>query len=187
MKKIYLCLIGIFIIGALNTFAQKTYKGSNPLSYPYYIMGEQKITGRETSTLSNIKYKGFSSKTPAGGTVKGYRTNDEKFLYEFEKISTSPSINIDNKELQYWRQLDGGIWMSDAESGNATSNTKLDKDACFLLVLDESSSLGDDFYTVKQGTKVFIEEMYKKRGTVQPFPSVSSSLITHQTVVGSLL
>lgn len=161
MKKIYLCLIGIFIIGALNTFAQKTYKGSNPLSYPYYIMGEQKITGRETSTLSNIKYKGFSSKTPAGGTVKGHRTNDEKFLYEFEKISTSPSINIDNKELQYWRQLDGGIWMSDAESGNATSNTKLDKDACFLLVLDESSSLGDDFYTVKQGTKVFIEEMYK--------------------------
>ena len=51
--------------------------------------------------------------------------------------------------------------MSDVESGNATSDKKLDKDACILLVLDQSSSLGDDFSSVKQGTKVFIEEMYK--------------------------
>lgn len=164
MKKIYLCLIGIFIIGALNTFAQKTYKGSNPLSYPYYIMGEQKITGRETSTLSNIKYKGFDSRDSLGNiirTLKGERTIDEKIRYVFPRISTSPYIDLENKELQYWRQLDGGVWMSDAESGNGTSNTRLDKDACFLLVLDQSSSLGEDFNTVKQGANVFIEEMYK--------------------------
>ena len=157
-RKIYLALI--LFLGAFSAFAD-SYKSNNPMSYPYYIMGEQKITGRNTSTLNNIQYKGFSSQTPEGGTVNGIRTEDEKLKYEFNKISTTPHIDIENKELQYWRQLDGGVWMSDAESGNGTSNTRLDKDACFLLVLDQSSSLGQDFNTVKQGANVFIEEMYK--------------------------
>ena len=157
-RKIYLSLI--LFLGAFSAFAD-SYKSNNPMSYPYYIMGEQKITGRNTSTLNNIQYKGFSSQTPEGGTVNGKRTEDEKLKYEFNKISTTPHIDIENKELQYWRQLDGGVWMSDAESGNGTSNTRLDKDACFLLVLDQSSSLGQDFNTVKQGANVFIEEMYK--------------------------
>lgn len=157
-RKIYLSLI--LFLGAFSAFAD-SYKSNNPMSYPYYIMGEQKITGRNTSTLNNIQYKGFSSQTPEGGTVNGKRTEDEKLKYEFNKISTTPHIDIENKELQYWRQLDGGVWMSDAESGNGTSNTRLDKDACFLLVLDQSSSLGDDFNSVKQGANVFIDEMYK--------------------------
>lgn len=164
MKKFYLCLFGIFIVGALNTFAQKTYKGSNPLSYPYYIMGEQKITGRNTSTLNSIEYKGFDSRDSLGNIIRtlgGKRTIDEKIRYVFPRISTSPYIDLENKELQYWRQLDGGVWMSDVESGNGISNTKLDKDACILLVLDQSSSLGDDFNSVKQGANVFIDEMYK--------------------------
>lgn len=157
-RKIYLALI--LFLGAFSALAD-SYKSNNPMSYPYYIMGEQKITGRNTSTLNNIQYKGFSSQTPEGGTVNGIRTEDEKLKYEFNKISTTPHIEIENKELQYWRQLDGGVWMSDAESGNGTSNTRLDKDACFLLILDQSSSLGEDFNTVKQGANVFIDEMYK--------------------------
>lgn len=127
-------------------------------------MGNQKITGRNSSILNNIEYKGFSSKDSLGRivrTLEGKRTIDEKFQYKFERISTSPYINKENKKLQYWRQLDGGVWMSDAESGNGTSHTKLDKDAYFVLVLDASSSLGDDFRDVKDGAKFFIEEMYK--------------------------
>lgn len=160
-RKIYLSLI--LFLGAFSAFAD-SYKSNNPMSYPYYIMGEQKITGRNTSTLNSIEYKGFDSRDSLGNIIRtlgGKRTIDEKIRYVFPRISTSPYIDLENKELQYWRQLDGGVWMSDVESGNGISNTKLDKDACFLLVLDESSSLGDDFYTVKQGTKVFIEEMYK--------------------------
>ena len=160
-RKIYLALI--LFLGAFSAFAE-SYKSNNPMSYPYYIMGEQKITGRSTSTLNNIEYKGFDSRDSLGNIIRtlgGKRTIDEKIRYVFPRISTSPYIDLENKELQYWRQLDGGVWMSDAESGNATSNTKRDKDACILLVLDKSSSLGDDFNSVKQGANVFIDEMYK--------------------------
>lgn len=160
-RKIYLSLI--LFLGAFSAFAD-SYKSNNPMSYPYYIMGEQKITGRSTSTLNNIEYKGFDSRDSLGNIIRtlgGKRTIDEKIRYVFPRISTSPYIDLENKELQYWRQLDGGVWMSDAESGNATSDKKLDKDACILLVLDQSSSLGDDFSSVKQGANVFIDEMYK--------------------------
>lgn len=160
-RKIYLALI--LFLGAFSAFAD-SYKSNNPMSYPYYIMGEQKITGRSTSTLNNIEYKGFDSRDSLGNIIRtlgGKRTIDEKIRYVFPRISTSPYIDLENKELQYWRQLDGGVWMSDAESGNATSDKKLDKDACILLVLDQSSSLGDDFSSVKQGANVFIDEMYK--------------------------
>lgn len=160
-RKIYLALI--LFLGAFSAFAD-SYKSNNPMSYPYYIMGEQKITGRSTSTLNNIEYKGFDSRDSLGNIIRtlgGKRTIDEKIRYVFPRISTSPYIDLENKELQYWRQLDGDVWMSDAESGNATSDKKLDKDACILLVLDQSSSLGDDFSSVKQGANVFIDEMYK--------------------------
>ncbi len=160
-RKIYLALI--LFLGAFSAFAD-SFKSNNPMSYPYYIMGEQKITGRSTSTLNNIEYKGFDSRDSLGNIIRtlgGKRTIDEKIRYVFPRISTSPYIDLENKELQYWRQLDGGVWMSDAESGNATSDKKLDKDACILLVLDQSSSLGDDFSSVKQGANVFIDEMYK--------------------------
>lgn len=160
-RKIYLSLI--LFLGAFSAFAD-SYKSNNPMSYPYYIIGEQKITGRSTSTLNNIEYKGFDSRDSLGNIIRtlgGKRTIDEKIRYVFPRISTSPYIDLENKELQYWRQLDGGVWMSDAESGNATSDKKLDKDACILLVLDQSSSLGDDFSSVKQGANVFIDEMYK--------------------------
>ena len=160
-RKIYLSLI--LFLGAFSAFAD-SYKSNNPMSYPYYIMGEQKITGRNTSTLNSIEYKGFDSRDSLGNIIRtlgGKRTIDEKIRYVFPRISTSPYIDLENKELQYWRQLDGGVWMSDVESGNGISNTKLDKDACILLVLDQSSSLGDDFNSVKQGANVFIDEMYK--------------------------
>ena len=160
-RKFYLSLI--LFLGAFSAFAD-SYKSNNPMSYPYYIMGEQKITGRNTSTLNSIEYKGFDSRDSLGNIIRtlgGKRTIDEKIRYVFPRISTSPYIDLENKELQYWRQLDGGVWMSDVESGNGISNTKLDKDACILLVLDQSSSLGDDFNSVKQGANVFIDEMYK--------------------------
>ncbi len=163
MKKIQLFLFPLFLACmSMPLFAQnRSEKAQNPLNYPYYIYGEQTVTGKNSATLSNIKYKGFSSEIPEDGETYGKRNTEEKFVYEFKNIQTHPEINLDNKKLLYWRQLEGGVWMSDAESGNATARLRMDKDAYFILVLDCSFSLGNEFTRVKEGARTFIEQMYQ--------------------------
>ena len=157
MRNFYLfCFIMCLFAGSLNLHAQKE---DNPLNYPYYIMGDQLVTGKSSSTLSNIQYKGFSSNISSGGITSGRRNENEKLVYIFNDITTNPKLSLDNKVLLYWRYEDG-IWMPDSESGNATANKRMDKDACFLLVLDCSGSLGTDFEQVKISAKCFIDEMY---------------------------
>ena len=159
MKKTLLSLALCVLLGTIAGYAQ------NPLQARYYIYGEQTVTGRNSANLSNIQLKGFScDEGVPGEDTLGYRNSNEKMEYVFNRIATYPEINIEDKELLYWRKLENGVWMSDAESGNATSRKRLDKDACMLLVLDCSKSLGNDFGEVKEGAEAFIEEMYKASG-----------------------
>ncbi len=157
MKKSALTFLTV-LTGAMCLFAEND---QNPLSYDYYIMGDQMVTGRDAGTLSNIKYKGFSSDIAPGSMISGVRTEDEKFLYRFQNIRTLPEINLENAVLQYWRQDEDGVWMTDSESGNGIANRRMDYDACFILVLDNSKSLGEGAHSVRQGAKEFIEEMYR--------------------------
>lgn len=162
MKKIvvYSIFLLCIIAGNLNTYALKE---QNPLNYQYYILGNQKVTGKSSATLSNIEYKGFSSS--AGNIISAQKTNEEKFLYQFNDITTYPKMNLDNKTLLYWRQEEDGVWVCDSESGNGTANRRLDKDACFVLVLDCSSSIGSDFTYVQQSAITFIDKMYSASNT----------------------
>lgn len=155
-KKLLFSVVLCLLVGAMTMYAQNP----NPLESEYYIYGEQQITGRGSAQLNNIQSKGFSSPSISGGSVPGSRNSEEKMEYKFGAITTNPEINIDNKVLMYWRQLENGVWMSDAESGNGTSQTRLDKDACFVLVLDNSKSLGADVAKVQEGAIKFINEMY---------------------------
>ncbi len=141
------------------TAQNENAKDQNPLNYPYYIYGEQKVTGRNSSVLENIQHKGFSSKTFSDGTINGGRTTQEKLLYEFIEVTTNPEINLRGKKLQYWRQMENGDWLTDVESGNGIANTKLEKDACFILVLDESASMGENFNHVKNAAIRFINDL----------------------------
>ena len=156
MKKIvvYSIFLLCIIVGNLNTYAQKE---QNPLNYQYYILGNQKVTGKSSATLSNIEYKGFSSSV--GNIISAQKTEDEKFEYQFNNITTNPKINLD-KKLLYWRQEEDGVWVYDSEAGNGIANRRLDKDACFVLVLDCSSSIGDQFFHVQNSAIEFIEKMY---------------------------
>ena len=91
MKKVYtISLLLCFLIGNINLSAQnKSNKEQNPLNYPYYIYGEQQITGPNSANLKNIIYKGFASEVPAGSTLEGKKNSEEKFIYTFEDISLS--------------------------------------------------------------------------------------------------
>lgn len=159
MKKVVaLCVVLCSFIGLMDAFAQKS---SNPLDYPYYIYGEQLVTGRNSSVLSNVQYQGFSTNIPSGGENNGERNDKEKFEYLFNPVKTNPYIDIYGKEMQYWRKLESGEWITDAEAGNGVASHRTSKIACFLFVLDGSGSLGSDFAYVKSATLNFIDELYK--------------------------
>lgn len=157
MKTKLSLLLALLCWVSISVYAQKE---ENPLNYPYYILGTQNVNSMNSATLSNIEYKGFSSS--AGDVVYGSRNKDEKFLYQFNDITTNPEIDIENKTLTYWREDEDGVWMADSESGNGTANTRLDLNSCFMLILDYSSSLGAAGLSgIKQGAIEFVERMYR--------------------------
>ena len=157
MKTKLSLLFALLCWFSTGVYAQKE---ENPLNYQYYILGTQNVNSRNSATLTNVEYKGFSTST--GNVVYGSRNKEEKFLYQFNNITTNPEIDIDNKTLTYWREYEDGSWQSDSESGNGTAERRLDKDACFMLVLDYSKSLGNTGRAgIEQGAMDFVENMYR--------------------------
>lgn len=135
-------------------FAQK----NNPFSYPYYISGvtEIDVNNEGEITLKDIKSKGFKYSHHRKGGIR-----NEKASFVFEEITTTPSISISGKRLQYWRQDKSGEWVTDAEGGNGTFNEKLEKDITFVMSIDCSASLGNDFQRVKNNALSFIDKIYQ--------------------------
>lgn len=180
MKRLFIVSLLLFCCTyTAEVFAQKRSGNSqNPLNYPYYIYGEQQIKGLKLSNLKNIKYKGFKSTNTKKSLPDSLRNTEhenispnlvkglgdeiyEKFLYEFEEISTIPEVSLANKRMQYWYQDENGEWWSDVEAGNGIANDRTDKETIFILVLDCSKSLEDDFKEVQAGAWSFIEDMYE--------------------------
>ena len=158
-KNILITFLTCLFVGSISVFAQT--EPSDPLSCPYYIYGVQEVTGRNSSVLRDVQYKGFRTNIPDGGTVSGSRTLSEKLMYEFSRIKTTPYIDITGKTLRYWRRLENGQWVTDKESGNGTQSHSSNQDACFLLIVDCSASLGNSFYQVKQAAVNFIDDLYR--------------------------
>jgi len=159
MKKIILLSALLYVFTWLmSAFAQ--VNTHNPLAYPYYIYGEQEITGPESSVLSNVQYKGFITNIPEGGVNNGYKNYNEKIVYQFDSIRTYPYLDIRGKQLQYWRKLENGESITDIETGNGIATHRRDQVACMMLVLDCSKSLGLEFARVKQAAVNFIDMMY---------------------------
>lgn len=172
MKTRLFIMFALLALGFTSVYAQK--KKDNPLDYDYYIYGNQKITGKNSATLSEIDLKGFSSTTTGiiDATIiekskfltpidkEKYKENyKEKLIYQFEEINTYPKLDLENAKFQYWRHVDGE-WITDSESGTAAPNNQTDKDACFVLVLDCSHSLGErGFLAVKDGARTFINQV----------------------------
>ena len=163
MKKIFLSLFLLLIACMSVTVSaqNRSKKAQNPLDYPYYIYGEQQVVRRDAAVLNNVQFRGFSfPELKRGDSFKGERDDNEKILYIFNEISTDPVINLKGKNLQYWRMIEDGVWMSDIEAGTGTADRRMDKDAYFVLVLDCSSSLGNDFELVKNAAESFVNELY---------------------------
>ena len=132
---------------------------SDASSSNLYIEGTFNLRSR---SLSNVTFTGLSSRS--GSSVTGIE-NDIFVKYVFSKVR-----RIDGKELtldnvKQWQSVSGGTaWQINSEF-DSSSDTDIAvsvsrKSAIVYLVLDCSSSLGNQFSTMKEYAKNFIQKLY---------------------------
>ncbi len=121
-----------------------------------YIEGEF-VNDKKAPKLTNITYKGISGKhTEVIGEISGIRV----------KFSIEGLLRDDGGEIPTGRNIkefkkSGDVWQMNSEFDptGSTETEKIQKSAAILLVLDCSSSLGDDVMGMKEAAKQFIRTL----------------------------
>ena len=127
-----------------------------------YIEATFKKSGSER-TLEDIKYHGF-----AQGLTKISGTLEEvtyRFVFEDIKYSSdnNPLLNRDYQKINLWKQTSNGIWDHETEFKRDNSS-KLEEEkssALIMLVLDCTTSLGNEFGKMKQAGQDFVTTLFK--------------------------
>lgn len=156
MKKIFLFLFGLLLCVSAFSQAEKA---------KYYIEGDYNITrganNKFVYTLTNISSKGitFAPVDSIVGTVE----DDESISFTFEKASTDCPEGFQGG-LKFWKWQSNGknnSWQRDSEVKNAEQNYETDKVMVVMLVLDCSTSLGDENFKKLQNSAIkFIDILY---------------------------
>lgn len=112
------------------------------------------------NTLSNITYTGLTS--ASGGTIQGVHTNGSIFSFTFKGLRTTNNVvpsTYDVRLFRYSLGVNGNTYAQDVEFNPASqtyTQTK-SKTAGIILVLDVSSSLGNNFASVKEAACNFVD------------------------------
>lgn len=136
---------------------------TNPDVADYFIKGylsiERGNDGKPVYKLSEIDNQGIYFDDPRV-TRFGEETPEEDVLFKFSHASTNYSGGI-NTPLDFWR-YDNDIheWQPDGETRQGTAGVEEKKSMAVMLVLDCSSSIGDDFVVVQEAAKAFIQSLY---------------------------
>lgn len=136
---------------------------TNPDVADYYIKGylsiERGNDGKPVYKLSEIDNQGIYFEDPRATRV-GAETNLEDVCFQFSRASTTYPDGI-NTPLDFWRYDDTiHEWQPDGETRQGTAGVEEKKSMAVMLVLDCSSSIGDDFVAVQEAAKAFIESLY---------------------------
>lgn len=154
-----LLLTVICALSVLMAMAQRT----NPDVADYFIKGylsiERGPDGKPVYKLSEIDNQGIYFEDPRATRV-GTETPLEDVLFQFSRASTTYPGGI-NTPLDFWR-YDNAIheWQPDGETRQGTAGVEEKKSMAVMLVLDCSSSIGDDFVAVQEAAKAFIKSLY---------------------------
>ena len=121
-----------------------------------YIEGKFNLSSR---SLTGVTYHGVSSSS--GSTVAGVQ--DGIFVrFEFDGITPEAAAGIRVRNLQQWNYVSSsGKWQKNSEL-NAENDARLSrqkKSAVVLLNLDCSTSLADEFSTLKYHAQSFVEKL----------------------------
>jgi len=156
MKRI--ALFAMSLLFCLTAFSQAE-------KAKYYIEGDYNITrgsdNKFVYTLTNISSKGitFSPVESIVGTVE----DDESISFTFEKAATDCPDGFQGG-LKFWKWQSNGknySWQRDSEVKNAEQNYETDKVMVVMLVLDCSTSLGDENFRKLQNSAIkFIDILY---------------------------
>lgn len=119
-----------------------------------YIEGIFNLSSR---SLTNITYQGLSSSS--GSSVKGV-VEGIMVTFTFDGISNEDGILVEKQSIREWLYQQNQ-WVKNSEF-DPDSNTDIvveKRSAIVFLNLDCSTSLGDDFYNLKNSAKSFIAKL----------------------------
>lgn len=115
---------------------------------------------RSTLSLENVRYVGMTS--TSGTEIKG-TVNGIFVTFTFEGVRTGSNKLIEGLFTDEWTYIaSNGSWQINSEF-DKTENSDIvteHSSAVIMLVLDCSSSLGDDFVTAQTNAKDFINTLY---------------------------
>ena len=136
---------------------------TNPDVADYFIKGylsiERGNDGKPVYKLSNIDNQNIYFDNPRATRI-GQETKSEDVLFQFTRVNTKYPGGI-NTPLDFWRYDDAiHEWQPDGETRQGTTDLEKKKSMAVMLVLDCSSSIGDDFVAVQEAAKAFIQSLY---------------------------
>lgn len=158
--KIFLLFVASFLL--VTYFASAQNVRTNPNKANYFIKGNLSIEkgndGKPLYKLSEINSKGITFKDP-GQFIIGKETDKEDVLFQFSHVKTDYPDGIETK-LDFWR-YDESIheWQPDVETRQGSAGMEETKSMVVMLVLDCSTSLGDDFKSVQEAAKNFTKNL----------------------------
>lgn len=162
-KSSYLQTINLTMPGVSNgTKVRFTFDNVKDASdSELYIEG---IFNLKARTLENVTYQGMTS--TSGTTLKG--TVEGIFVsFSIEGVRTADNKLIDSKFTDEWTYItSNGSWQINSEF-DKTQNSEVITErssAVIMLILDCSSSLGDDFKVAQTNAKNFIDTLYGTSG-----------------------
>lgn len=126
-----------------------------------YVEG---IYNRRDRSLTDVEYHGMTS--ISGSEVVGEVTEVIFTKFTFENILTDDNSFINKSFINEWYMTPDGLWQQNSEfDPDQQPDIELEQSTIvIILVLDCSSSLGDDFGTAKNNAKDFISTMYSATG-----------------------
>ncbi len=162
-KSSYLQTINLTMPGVSNgTKVRFTFDNVKDASdSELYIEG---IFNLKARTLENVTYQGMTSTsgTTLNGTVEGIFVS-----FSIEGVRTADNKLIDSKFTDEWTYItSNGSWQINSEF-DKTQNSEVITErssAVIMLILDCSSSLGDDFKVAQANAKNFIDTLYGTSG-----------------------
>ncbi|MBQ3831673.1 MAG: hypothetical protein II815_00685, partial [Bacteroidales bacterium] len=159
LKSFLLLVASVFVMSYLGN-AQNVR--TNPDKANYFIKGDLSIemgnAGKPVYKLSEINSKGITFKDP-GQFIIGKETDKEDVLFQFSHVKTDYPDGIETK-LDFWR-YDESIneWQPDVETRQGSAGMEETKSMVVMLVLDCSTSLGEDFKFVQEAAKNFARNL----------------------------
>lgn len=134
-----------------------------------YIQATYRRTSNNGRSLENISYRGFN---PGASSLPSIDQSDTGTYhwFEFENLTLNtagdpPISQNEISHLQLWKQQ-GTIWQVDSEYPVESSSevTENRSSALIMLVLDCTSSLGDDFRAMQSAANRFVETLVTSSG-----------------------